>query len=154
MPPGVITPTRTMDPAILVALIGSLTTIVVALIQRSRDRRPQEPSLGKSPAVQQTRQAPRSRFFLILLLGLSITANAVLFALVKPWSVPTVLESTPAPTTQSQPTVKSSDGTVEITCPPGTYMNGITFRIDKGGPHGIISNITPKYQPLPTSAAR
>jgi hypothetical protein len=53
-----------------------------------------------------------------------------------------------------QPTVKSSGGIVEITCPPGTYMNGISFRIDKGGPHGIVSDVSPKFQPLPTSGQK
>ena len=33
-------------------------------------------------------------------------------------------------------------------CPPGSYMIGARFQIDKGGPHGIISNILPVCKPV------
>jgi hypothetical protein len=139
-----------MDSSIIVASIGSLTTIVLAFLEKFRKAKPR----GSTSAASRAGEAlPRSRFLLVLVLGLSITANAVLFALVKPWSTPTIVESqqktsTP-PSIKLEATVKASGDIIDITCPPGTYMNGISFRIDKGGPHGIISNITPKFEPLP-----
>lgn len=40
------------------------------------------------------------------------------------------------------------DGAVTLTCPPGTYMYGITFGINEGNKHGIVNSVTPLYKPF------
>lgn len=35
------------------------------------------------------------------------------------------------------------------TCPPGSYMVGARFKIDSGGPHGIISDFGPTCRTMP-----
>jgi hypothetical protein len=40
------------------------------------------------------------------------------------------------------------DGSVTLTCPPGTYMYGISFAINRGSMHGVVNNVTPIYKPF------
>jgi hypothetical protein len=138
--------------AILAALIGSTGTITAALITRAREKK-SETSDPPSPPAPQTTPPTRSRFYLILLLGFSITANAVLFALVNPLSKPVALtkqEPSDAPKITRTVSGSSDEGTVTLTVPPGTYMTGIRFGFNKGSAHGIVNNVEPLYTPLPS----
>jgi hypothetical protein len=92
----------------------------------------------------------RVGFFQILSFGLSITAIVVtlitqrqLASLQKAFR-PASGELTLAKKVSGSP----DDGTVTITVPPGTYMTGITFGLNKGGPHGIVNSVKPLYKPF------
>jgi hypothetical protein len=44
------------------------------------------------------------------------------------------------------------EGNAEELCPPGTYMVGVRYQIDPGGPRGITSRIIPIYRPFFTTS--
>ncbi|HRE84664.1 MAG TPA: hypothetical protein PLN52_26730 [Opitutaceae bacterium] len=135
-----------MDTSIIVALIGALGTVIAAVIERAKTTNLKKPRSGEQTSVS------RSRFWLTLLLGLSITANAVLFVAVKPWSKPPVPEesdSTKGASGTVEPIVKTTGNNVEITCPPGYYIYGITYSLQPGGANGQVYTISPLIKPFP-----
>ena len=55
----------------------------------------------------------------------------------------------------TEPKITPDGNTQTKHCPPGTYMVGIKFQIDSGGPHGQTSHLYPIYRRfLPSSDAK
>ena len=120
-----------------------LAAILPPLIRRMRKMTP----AGSSPPR-------RLGFFQILSLGLSITA--IIVTVITQRQVASLQNAFPRPSGKLAISSKSSgspdDETVTLTVPPGTYMTGITFGINKGSSHGIVNHVTPLYKPfLPPS---
>ncbi len=138
-----------MDTPIIVAFIGAIGTVTAALIPAFMDKSADKDD-ARNPS-NKARSSPRSRIALILLLGMSLTANAILFAAVRPLSQPTAINMPEAasPDGSANPIVETVGDTVKMTCPPGYYVNGITYSLQPGGKHGQVYTISPLIKPLP-----
>jgi hypothetical protein len=132
----------------IIAAAGTITSTILATVLPPLIRR-------RGTATPPGTSAPRRvGFFQILSFGLSITAIVV--TIIAQRQVASLQNAFPRPSGKlelsSKRTGSEDDGTITLTVPPGTYMTGITFGINKGSSHGIVNNVTPLYKPfLPTA---
>lgn len=134
--------------AATIAAVGTVASAVVAaalplLMRRVRKTSPPEAS---SPR--------RVGFFQILSFGLSITAIVV--TLITQRQLASLQQTFRRPPGELRLAKKFNgspdDGSVTVTVPPGTYMTGITFGLNKGSSHGIVNSVTPLYRPFLSSS--
>jgi hypothetical protein len=132
----------------IIAAVGTIMSTVLAVVL------PRLIGKIRKSTLPESRPPRRLGFFQILSLGLSITA--ILVAIITQRQLASLQKAFPPASGKLEVSRKDSgssdDGTITLTVPPGTYMTGITFGINKGSSHGIVNNVTPLYKPfLPPS---